>query len=322
MPLTPCLSCGKLNRHGSYCPRHQPVKTPSPTNRHGLSRRRESLRHENETSCTSDSWLVVKRSQRPPGFKRTHRPASAAPSAERCRRSAGLGRDSAAPAVAGFHRRFERPPHRHSDPPASESGDPGAHADPRRRVATRLATSTATPQRKLSPIERINLGRRIAVERAKRPPTPWNALARKEGMPSSTIRYLHANFQACSDELEDPMGLIDETLRLYHEIVELLSDEAVNGDSSSARVGAIRSLQDTLFARLSLLAAVGKLPRNLGSAQDHERMVETVEEMAQVLKRNNIPQVVIQELLEVVTPPTEATQQPLALTAGAPRRSP
>ena len=139
-------------------------------------------------------------------------------------------------------------------------------------------------------------------------------------MPSSTLRYIHSTYEAYNDQLEDPLGLVERTLRLHEEAIELFAHEATHGDTSSARIGAARSMVAIAKEQLSLLVAIGKLPRDLGSAQDHKEMVELVEELAQVLERNNIPQAVIQQLLEVVTPPTEATQQPLALTAGPPRR--
>lgn len=33
MPRRPCLRCGQLAANGSYCPRHTPVKRPSPSSR-------------------------------------------------------------------------------------------------------------------------------------------------------------------------------------------------------------------------------------------------------------------------------------------------
>lgn len=31
MTLRPCLTCGRLTPSGSYCPKHQPLKRPSPS---------------------------------------------------------------------------------------------------------------------------------------------------------------------------------------------------------------------------------------------------------------------------------------------------
>jgi hypothetical protein len=110
------------------------------------------------------------------------------------------------------------------------------------------------------------------------------------------VRYIYSTHEMYSEQLDEPFSLVDETLLLYGQAIELLADEAANGDSSSARVGATRSMLNAAYTRLELLAAFGKLPRTRADAlleRDHR---EVAEKLAAVLLRHNLSTEVLEEM--------------------------
>jgi hypothetical protein len=110
------------------------------------------------------------------------------------------------------------------------------------------------------------------------------------------VRYIYSTHEMYSEQLDEPFSLVDETLLLYGQAIELLADEAANGDSSSARVGATRTMLNAAYTRLELLAAFGKLPPNRGAALKEQEYREIVEKLAGVFQRHHLSNEVLQDM--------------------------
>lgn len=171
--------------------------------------------------------------------------------------------------------------------------------------------------KRMSPVERVKLMRRIAAGRTAKKQKTWDQLAKETGVPARTLRYNYANYEAEQDNLEDPLGIVDESLHIYTEAITLLGEEAVNGDNSNARVGAIRSMLEATKGRLELLAAVERLPRRLGEFAEQRRMDEVLAEWVKVLEAHDVSPELVQALLGVVEPEVIEVEAAKELTSGA-----
>lgn len=147
-------------------------------------------------------------------------------------------------------------------------------------------------------VQRVRLARRIAVARAKK--EPWATIIARERIPERTARDLLAKYQAESDELEDPFGIVRETLSLYDAALHDLSEIALNGDNSAAKVGAIRLTLETSKARVELLACAGMFPRNLSRAREEIDLITLINRIMKILEQADLPEEVIADLSAVI----------------------
>lgn len=153
---------------------------------------------------------------------------------------------------------------------------------------------------RLTMVERIKMAQRITAGRLKKPPVTFTKLAEAEGVSQQTAIKLHKEWVEQVELTDDPIRIVEETLAIYSAAIEKFAEEAETGDLSSARVGATRSMVEAAKGRLELLAAIGKLPRNLGALQDHEDTRRLIMEFAKVIEDHDLPSAVVEDILKIV----------------------
>lgn len=157
------------------------------------------------------------------------------------------------------------------------------------------------PSERLSALDRVKLQRRIAAYRAGPKPKTWKQIATLEKRPERTLQYIYAQYEAERDILDDPLGIVEESLMLYGEGIATLSELASTPtDHVSARVGATRAMLEAVKGRLELLAATGRLPRRLDVYQQQRDAERILLNIAKVLERHDAEPGLLMELVAVL----------------------
>lgn len=148
-------------------------------------------------------------------------------------------------------------------------------------------------------LQRVQRARAIAGERAKRPPTTWTAIAKKFGIGARTAQEIFDDYLSWDVEVKDPLGTVDETIGLFTVMLEQLGHEATSGETSAARVGAVRAMTDIIRERFEMLQAAGRMPRNLSRYRAEAELSAIVRELLDVLERREVPRETLEELKAV-----------------------
>lgn len=153
---------------------------------------------------------------------------------------------------------------------------------------------------------RIRLAREIAADRIrtsatgkKLKPLAWKTIAAKHDLSIRQCERIFKDLEGWEAEIADPLAIIQRSIDLRTAAQDKLSQIADDGDSSSARVGAIRQLIETDRDRLELLQAVGRLPKNMARYRAETDFVTIVREMLNVLEREKVPREILAELREI-----------------------
>jgi hypothetical protein len=165
-------------------------------------------------------------------------------------------------------------------------------------------------------VARVKLAERLLAARHKPQPDPWAEIAVREGIPVRTLKYVLNRYEREDAQLGDPLAVIRQTLALFDEALEKLSDVALHADNSSAQVGAIKLLLETARGRLDLLVALGVIPREVHRLVDQEDAAQLVQRMAAIVEDHHLPELVIDELLDAVDRHVERPE----FLVGAPNR--
>ena len=147
-------------------------------------------------------------------------------------------------------------------------------------------------------MRRVQLARRVAAQRARQ--VPWAQIAVNEHQAERTLKHLYRDYIASPDVSDDGIGAVRETLEVFTEAMRELSAVASDADNDNAKVGAIRTLLSAAQGRLELLAALGRLPRQLGALEAQRDLALTVNEIVRVLERHDLGDEIIRELLAVM----------------------
>lgn len=156
--------------------------------------------------------------------------------------------------------------------------------------------------KRLTMIDRVQAGIRIAAARNKPKPDSWAAVAKSEGLSERACQRIFTDYTRAAERHQDPTGLpvLEETLLAYEEVIRWFASAAEDADQWSSRVAAARSMVDALKDRLELLIVMGRMPRSIQAAGDRQRVQAMVRRMAEVLERHDVDPEVIRDLLEVL----------------------
>lgn len=145
--------------------------------------------------------------------------------------------------------------------------------------------------------------RRIANARLKKKPDTWAAVSKREGVPERTLRYMFAGYTVEQDLLEDPVGIVSETLDLFTAGIAdfaAAAREASDAGNTNGRIGAVRSMLDAAKARLELLSALRRLPRRLNVYDEQRRMEQMIVEMIEVIEKHKAEPELVHDLIRVI----------------------
>lgn len=173
----------------------------------------------------------------------------------------------------------------------------------------------------LSMVERLRLAERLVAARMKPKPDSWPTIAKREGLPARTCQYVFSQYQSDMRKLSDNTGqpILAESLMLYTSSIEKLANEAEHGDTSAARVGAIRTMLDALKGRIELLAVLGRMPRSFRALDELVALQQFVRRLAEIVEEHSMPPEVVQEFVDLareIQPIIEGTAVP-ALPPGS-----
>lgn len=197
-------------------------------------------------------------------------------------------------------------------------GTPAAGGKKAAKPAPSSTRSRAkTPRKtevKLTPLDRVHRAKRIAARRAKKHPDTWVQIAVDEGLSERQARRVYDDYLVWQKPDRGPDELVDETLALIEagmlELDDVIAASAKDGNHA-ARVGAIRLLFDAVAARWDVMQRSGRLPASFAQWRAGQESQVIFEAMARVLRRHNIGQEVIDELLSAI-----AGEEPAALGGG------
>lgn len=171
------------------------------------------------------------------------------------------------------------------------------------KSSTQSRAKDAGPEdRKLSPLDRVKRARRIAAKRAKRPRAQaWTTIAKDEGLSERQVRRIYDDYLTWEARRGNPDRLIQETLDTIEAAMEELDDvivKAAADGNHNARVGAVRLLLESVAGRWDVMRAAGLIPASMARWRDSQDARAIFEAMARVLKRHNIGDEVLDELMK------------------------
>lgn len=175
-------------------------------------------------------------------------------------------------------------------------------------AATPAKSSTASRSRRagavhLSPLDRVARARRVAAARSKQRPDSWPTIAKREGISEKTARRVYDDWLTWRGRRAAPEVLIDDTLDTIEAALLELDDvilAATKAGNLNARVGAVRLMLEAVAGRWDVMRAAGLVRPNMARWQEGQENRAIWEAMIRVLKRHDVGQEVLDELLEVV----------------------
>lgn len=223
---------------------------------------------------------------------RNGKPEGAQPTKKTVRRPAAAAKRKTTPKVETKTAEETLPP----VPPPEENGDKGK-------------------KKALSMVERLRLAERLVAARMKTKPDTWPVIAKREGLPERTCKWVLHQYQADMRKLGDNTGqpILAESLMLYTASIERLAYEAEFGETSAARVGAIRTMLDALKGRIELLAVLGRMPRSFRALDELAALQRFVRKLAEIVEEHQMPPEVVQEFVNLaheMQPIIEGTSVP------------
>lgn len=148
--------------------------------------------------------------------------------------------------------------------------------------------------------ERVQRAKLIAGDRSRVPRRTWAWIARHRGVSIATAKRIYADYLSWDIEVADPLATVDEGIALFTVMLERLGFEAVEADQASARVGAVRAMNDVLRERFLMLQAAGRLPRNLARYRAEAEFTTIVDEILDVLERRGVERDALEDIQAIV----------------------
>jgi predicted transcriptional regulator len=154
---------------------------------------------------------------------------------------------------------------------------------------------------------RVKLAREIAEMRARvdargrsRPMT-WRQIAKELGISEDTAqRYLRDGEQLAAPVV--PNEVVEDAIALRERMLEELDEfwQANRDVHPSAAVGAMREMREVDAERMTLLQAIGKLPRNLTRWRAEADFNVIVREVLDVMEKDGVGEETLAKIHDVV----------------------
>lgn len=171
----------------------------------------------------------------------------------------------------------------------------------RKRTTRKAAEPTKKPAKKPPKAKGKPVPRKTAIETALRHIAILGDLslgmkqvevAKKYGITEPWLSKLKSDYsQAKRSEFAnmDPVALALDVIDRLEEIERRFVALAIDGDSDSNKIGALRSLAETTLRRVDFLMALGKMPRDLGTLRIIMETRHTATVLVEIMDKYGMP---------------------------------
>jgi hypothetical protein len=119
----------------------------------------------------------------------------------------------------------------------------------------------------------------------------WRGIATEHGLSERQCQAIMREHRESNPTIRgrDPMELLDEMLERWEGAQDQLAEIAATSKHDATRVGAIRTSLDAMRAQAELLAAVGVLPRDMGTIKRGLDVPRAVTTIFDIFDRHAVP---------------------------------
>ncbi|MBA2637440.1 MAG: hypothetical protein H0U79_04330 [Solirubrobacterales bacterium] len=142
---------------------------------------------------------------------------------------------------------------------------------------------------RLPALEKVERDARVAADRACG--LSWRTISARHGLGERQCREVVRAHRASGPALDehDPVEVVQEALEQLESLVERLALVAETSRHDAVRLGALKARLAPSAQRLSLLQAVGILPRSLGLLRDDIDLRRMGEAISAIFDRHGVP---------------------------------
>lgn len=157
--------------------------------------------------------------------------------------------------------------------------------------STGAKTGNARKYVRLSVTENVRVGQQIVLLRNSPKPMSWPAIEKKLGVPVRTAKRMYARAAEVNAMHSEAAAerVIDHSLAVIEEMIEEVARIAVESESESVKLGALRTVASTTVTKLELMAGLGRLPVNTAAKRGTDAVMFLLERLAEALDQFELP---------------------------------